>query len=417
MSGAIISSSKIFPMKKISWLFALLAYPVILFSQLIPVNDREVSLKYSFVSGPNNRIFNPAKLYPFFARLSSLKDSSEKIVSIVHIGDSHIQADFLSGTVRSRLQNFFGNAGRGLIFPYQLAQSNAPSDIGSSSNTRWSFNRIAHPEIPIDGGVSGFVIQTNNPQAHFTISLKDMKGVEQGFNRMKIFASQDATTEWVLRTDEEILLEPVDSGSAFHVQLKEQISTAHLSLKAFEENASFYGVSLENSKPGILYHTIGVNGARFDHYNGAQLFWQQLPELKADLYIISLGTNEAQASSVNAEKFKTEMQALFDRLKKISPNASLLFTTAPDSYKKGRSNATLKQVNELIALFCDQNQIPIWNLYKASNGFGSAYSWNMRKLMSRDKVHFTADGYRLQGNLFFNAFAKCYNDFLSMKKD
>jgi len=403
-------------MKKISWLFSLLAFPVFLFSQQIPVNDREIALKYSFVSGPNNRIFNPTNLYPFFAKLSLLKDSSRHIISIVHIGDSHIQADFLSGIVRSRLQNFFGNAGRGLVFPQQLAQSNAPSDIASSSNTRWTFNRIAHPEIPIDGGVSGFTIRTSNPQAQFSISLKGVNS-EEGFNRMKIFVSQEPTTEWILRTHDENVLERADSGGALHLQLKERISTASFSLKTFEENASFYGVSLENSKPGILYHTIGVNGARFDHYNGAPLFWQQLPELKADLYIISLGTNEAQAATLNPEKFRGEMQALIDRLKIISPNASLLITTAPDSYKKGRPNATLRQVNEEIARFCDQNQIPIWNLYKASNGFGSAYSWNKRKLMSRDKVHFTADGYRLQGNLFFNAFAKCYNDFLSMKKD
>ena len=58
--------------------------------------------------------------------------------------------------------------------------------------------------------------------------------------------------------------------------------------------------------------------------------------------------------------------------------------------------------------------LPVWDLYKITNGFGSAYSWSRRGLMSRDRIHFTAEGYRLQGQLLFNALAKGYNDYLEM---
>jgi len=52
----------------------------------------------------------------------------------------------------------------------------------------------------------------------------------------------------------------------------------------------------------------------------------------------------------------------------------------------------------------------LWDLYRTTNGYGSCYSWFSKNLMRPDKIHFTADGYRLQGQLFFNALAKAYND-------
>src|SRR3954465_12415254 len=84
-------------------------------AQTIPITDNGLSAKYPFVTTVFNRIFNNAPLDSFYAKLSRLKESGKGVVSIVHIGDSHIQADFLSGIVRESMQSFFGNAGRGMV--------------------------------------------------------------------------------------------------------------------------------------------------------------------------------------------------------------------------------------------------------------------------------------------------------------
>ena len=62
----------------------------------------------------------------------------------MHIGDSHIQADWWTGYLRIRLQELFGSAGRGLVFPYQLAGTNSPTDIRSGSNQIWENRRSTH---------------------------------------------------------------------------------------------------------------------------------------------------------------------------------------------------------------------------------------------------------------------------------
>src|SRR5688500_6243657 len=65
----------------------------------------------------NNIIQNEGHLDDFYESLFQLKKGLPMKVNIVHIGDSHIQADFLTSPVRRNFQRQFGNAGRGLIVP------------------------------------------------------------------------------------------------------------------------------------------------------------------------------------------------------------------------------------------------------------------------------------------------------------
>jgi lysophospholipase L1-like esterase len=391
--------------------FFLFLMPAGLMAQAMPANDNPLSEKYPFVSTIFNRILNSSGLDSFYKKLHDLKTNDSGLISIVHIGDSHIQADFLTGVVRTGLQEFFGDAGRGLVFPYQLAQSNAPDDISSSSNTRWQFNRLAHPEIPITPGISGHGIRTNTSGASIHLSLR---GIASPFNRVKFFTDSTNAVTWTVKADNSDSLYELkkDAGLYKEINFKNPGTGFSLSSEPSDAMKELYGVSLENSNHGVIYHTIGVNGARYDQYNNADLFWQQLPALKADLFIISLGTNEAQWDGFSETAFYRTLTLFIEKLKQASPGASVLFTTAPDSYKNRRYNTVLRQLNTSLAGYCNKNYLPLWDLYQITNGYGSAYSWSRRGLMTRDRIHSTPDGYRLQGNLLLTALAKGYNGYL-----
>src|SRR5208283_3120229 len=51
-------------------------------------------------------------------KLKELKISATGNVTIVHIGDSHIQGGYLTNTVRSQLYKDYGVADIGWVFPY-----------------------------------------------------------------------------------------------------------------------------------------------------------------------------------------------------------------------------------------------------------------------------------------------------------
>ena len=75
----------------------------------------------SFLKKEKNVIeFNDADwsaLFDGMVRLQNDTDTVPRVVAMVHIGDSHVQAGFLTEAVRLPLQRRFGDAGRGLVVP------------------------------------------------------------------------------------------------------------------------------------------------------------------------------------------------------------------------------------------------------------------------------------------------------------
>lgn len=389
----------------------------VIIAQQIPVNENHLAKIYPYTKPSLNKVINSDRLNSFYQKLFLLKKNGQGVISIVHIGDSHIQPDFMTSLIRDDLQNFFGNAGRGIIFPYQLAKSNAPADVGSSSNTIWEFNRLAHPEIPIASGISGFCIQTNNREASFNIYLKHVDdNILQSFNRVKVFFDNSSSASWLMKANNNDSAYLIKEDSSFYKEifLKHYADSLSFSCLPSDELKKFYGVSVENSNPGIIYHCIGVNGARYESFNVTPLFWQQLPALKADLYIISLGTNEAQKTDLDQKIFLQQVNQFLEKIKSISPDAAILITTpADDFYKRRRPNIFLKKICNSLTSYCNHNQIPLWDMYHITGSYGSAYKWLKKGLMEKDRVHFTNDGYRIQGNLLFNALAKGYNNYFN----
>ncbi len=386
------------------------------YSQAIAI--KEPAAGYPFINTLYNRVFNSGPLDSFYKKLYTLHKTGTGTIRVVHIGDSHVQGDFLSAVVREGLQSYFGNAGRGLVFPYRLAGSNAPADIVSAPGVGWQYNRIAHPEIAIAPGISGFVIRTASPAAAISLSLRPSAAGPQTFTRLRFFI--DSSSAWLLQAENNetpclVKMEEGDSSAYVPVALTAPAGSFILSSLPGERIKEFYGVSLENDHPGVLWHTIGVNGARYDQYNIASRFWQQLPALQADLYIVSLGTNEAQRAAFGASAFESQVTLFLQRLKSISPGAAILITTAPDSYKGKGSNQVLRQLSSFLAEYCNRQAIPLWDLYRVGGGYGSAYRWIQKGLMTRDRVHFTVSGYRLQGALLWQALASGYNSYAASR--
>lgn len=373
---------------------------------------------WSFIHPNENLITQADQLAPVLKKLLAIQMKKKGVVRIVHIGDSHLQADLMSSIVRNGIQDFFGNAGRGLVFPYQLAKSNAPADIISSSNITWQYNRLAHPEISIVNGLSGFGIHTTQPEAMVTLRLKEVNGTPQYFNKIQFFLGDDSSR---------YLLEVNDNNSPVSLATKRghdnpsliYQSDSLLSEFTLTRNSpgeyAFYGVSLERSNtPGVVYNTIGVNGAQYEQFSNTPLFWKQLPALNADLFIVSLGTNEAQNQNLNEDSLIAKCNYFLQQIKTAAPNAVVLVTTPAGSYYRGsKPNAALAHAANALIRFAQDNHLPYWDLYHISSGYSGAVAWKKYGLMSHDLVHYSAKGYQLQGQLFFYALAKAYNDYRS----
>ena len=130
-----------------------------------------------------NEITNKKALHPLFEKINRIQADKSGKINIVHIGDSHIQADFFSGKFRQNLQQQFGDGGRGFVFPYNLAKTNGPGDIRFSSNEAWESQRNIYPDNGNPVGLSGFALYTKNKD--FAIEM-NVKTKESGFSKLKI---------------------------------------------------------------------------------------------------------------------------------------------------------------------------------------------------------------------------------------
>ncbi|MDP5096135.1 MAG: peptidoglycan-binding protein, partial [Flavobacterium sp.] len=98
-----------------------------------------------------NDFHNSNALLAFYEKVYQLEKSKSGKINIVHIGDSHIQADLFTAKIRKEMQSVFGNAGFGFTFPYSVAKTNnsAPIRYSASGNFQSFRNLYADTTKPV----------------------------------------------------------------------------------------------------------------------------------------------------------------------------------------------------------------------------------------------------------------------------
>lgn len=469
----------------------------------MPISGQQRTSSYSLVDNGLNVIDNNERgLRNFYMRLEQLEEDKIRTLNIVHIGDSHIQADWFSGKVRTLLQQKFGSAGRGLVFPYSLARTNSPEDISSSSNVRWYARRTIDMSGDLPIGLSGITLQTR--ESNFYLNLKIEEGpnpLHYRFNKVTLFTESnrgfrnwtvndqgsnyqyrragipvqntspqpasshlngDKTAYHEVQNGENLTLiskkygisvkelmelnglendviypgkklkvpqdrrmgaprsvEPYAGPDEFMQQFYLPYPTREIRLQADPsgQQSRLYGVVLENyHQSGILYHMIGVNGAKFEHYNRSSEFHKHVQALRPDLIIISLGTNEAVNGYFNKKDFFEEVDEFIHELETYNRFADILITTPPDSYKSRRyPNPVVGEITQIMTDYAVSNDLACWNFYGLMGGSGSIENWHKYSLAQSDKLHLTKPGYELQGKLLYEALIGGYELYRNRK--
>jgi lysophospholipase L1-like esterase len=351
--------------------------------------------------------------------LKQMKTDSLEPFSIVHLGDSHIQADFFGSKMRKLMQAEYGHAGRGFVFPYKLAKTNGHSDTrfyGSLQN--WQCARITKADSPNYIGIPGYQLALLEPNAElfsFTY-LADTSVQNERFSEIEIL--YEGTSEFWLFSNEAYFVSSSEKKD-LPGNLKSKtyrVSAPALSFQLTVSNAEqfvFHGIVLSNRQGGVQYHSIGVNGATVKNYNQSASLVSQLNALTPKLIIVSLGTNES-VSNIDSIGFSNQLAQLVQTIQ-TEINCGIIFTTPADNYirKKVRrkkktyvryiNNAKSKQIRDWIIAFCEHEGIAYWDMYDALGGKGSMKELVATGHAAKDHIHFSKKGYYLQATLFFEA--------------
>jgi lysophospholipase L1-like esterase len=387
---------------------------------------------YPFLHLSTNHIENATiGLQRFYQRLQQLRIQPAVLpggrVSVVHIGDSHLQADDYSGRVRQELQRTYGNAGRGLVFPYGVARTNGSlTYFTTATGGTWRARRVTNlPDSSLPVGVAGIALATPDSGAGFTLRLPQPRGPllrrsNDYFSQLTVLSQPGpAAFDWqVLDRHGQVLGTVPGLGrgvaTTLHLDsLRDFVALRTSRRRPNQSSAQLYGLVLENDQPGILYHGIGVNGAAVRQYNRNPLFFEQLPVLHPDLFIVSLGTNDAFIPGFSPARFAGQLDTLVSGLRQRCPDAEILLVSPADSYRNRRDrNPDLARLAAVLRTYAQQHDLAYWDFAAVQGGYGSMGQWRTSGLALNDFVHFSTKGYDLQGLLLYLALQDGFAAFL-----
>lgn len=332
------------------------------------------------------------------------------MVRIAHFGDSHIQPDIFTSTVRKKFQQLKGSAGRGMIFPYSIAKTYSQLDYSSSYTGTWkTANSIQlPPKRPI--GIAGFVAQTTDRVASFSFRFKTPLDV--GEKIVNVFCSKEAkgyslsikSNDYIQTARIDTVADKTTPYIQFRLPSLGETIEFTVSKDSIDESMfALFGVSIENNKAGIMYHNLGVGGANYLALPQQTYFEQQFPYIQPDLVVLDWGTNDILYTNKIASNLYSIILSAISRIKKTSPNTLILLTSTQDMNRKGRNISVAKEFSDMMRKIAFENDCLFYDWYRVAGGARSMAKWYANKLAQKDNIHLTMKGYQLKGELFAQA--------------
>jgi lysophospholipase L1-like esterase len=373
------------------------------------------NINFSTYRTGSDTIINKQHLSPFFNKLSNLeKSDSTHVLNILHIGDSHIQADFLTREIRYSLQKRFGNAGRGLVFPYRLTKSNESYDFRTSSGNSWKWETVRMRKRQFEPGIAGASLLSTDNIFNVELKMNKRDSVDNSFSKLKLICRNDSNglLAFVTTKNDSTRKLLAFSGDTIY-ETKLECLSENVSLQS-NGNLLIDGLVLENESKGIQCHVVGINGAHYADYNHSPVFFVEMPLLQPDVIFVSLGTNEGVNSRVSEQAVMVEVDAMVRNVRSQGVDAPIVIITPFDNfYRRKKFNPYLKVVRNGLIAAAEKNNIACMDMYYISGGYGSAAEWRRRGLITADRIHYTVQGYTLQGKMIYNTLINSYSKYVA----
>jgi lysophospholipase L1-like esterase len=410
-------------------LLLLCCLPLFTFGQYLPLcnndslspTEQEIARKYPFIEVQCNQFQFFGAQSPNWMHLneelSSMIQTGQGKLNFYHIGGSHLQADIYSHDFRTFLQtNWPGLSGeRGLVFPYKLAHTNNPTNYDFSSPNTWKgYRSVTQRPEDFDYGMSGAAITCHD--SLIVVNFKHLRTlVKPPFDRLRIYHNTGDFPYDLNFGDQELLVTDVAHYAALgytEIRFSDHLDSLDL---LFVKNCTtpfsleLFGFEFLNDLPGITYTAIGINGASLPTYLANTNFSRDLQLRKPDLFIFSVGTNDAHCSYASFDPlvYKRNLEKMIQQVLQSNPNCAILLTVPNDDYYMRKyPNRNTERQREVIYQLAAQYQIAVWDFYGIMGELGSSKTWKMEGLMQADYVHFTGTGYHLKGTLLIEAFQK-----------
>jgi lysophospholipase L1-like esterase len=359
----------------------------------------------------------------FFQRLARTHDREPGAVTrILHYGDSTIASDYVSGTVRRRLQARFGDAGHGFILIANPWEWYFHNDVLHGSSGAWNASRLSGPAA-LDGmyGLGGVSFTSyGGGTAWFgtsghgdfgrKVSRFDLYYLEQpGGGDVELRVRGGAAESISTRGDAK-----VSRVHSVHVT----DADAKLTLRALGRGpVRLFGVALERDGPGIVYDALGSHAAMAVYWQWQKRsHWKdQLALRDPALVILQYGTNESDLWRLDRAEYEAALGHIVDEVREVAGPASVLLVAPLDraEHRNGRLT-TRRVIPDLVSIqrrVAATHGAAFWDTFSSMGGEGSMARWSKTRpqLGGEDLTHPTPLGAQVVGDMLSAALIRAFD--------
>lgn len=349
-------------------------------------------------------------LDPFFAALDRLERHTGgpgDVVTILHYGDSPTTADLITGDARALLQARFGDAGHGFILVGKPWAWYGHRDVEIADHAWRALTGVGSMRQGVYG--LGGATLVGNSDAHSTLRLHDggsTVSAELQYltepNGGSVTLASNGAQVLTISTEGE-----ADQPAARRVALPDGTRTLDLSVAGGP--VKLLGLDLRSGRPGILYDSLGLNGASTTVLSRTLAMNQWTDALRhaaPSLVIVNYGTNESSFASFVHKQYEGELRLAIQRIRSALPAVPILVMSPMDRAERAGLNdlRTLPTIPEIITIqrrVAADTHCAFFDTYNAMGGDGTMARWytGHPRLVAADFIHPTPQGAQIVARL------------------
>ena len=369
----------------------------------------------------SDRFPNPLPL--FFQKIDNLK-TSQKLLRVLHYGDSQIEADRITSYIRFRLQQQFGGSGCGL-FPVVPLYGGVPS-LSQSYADNWKRytgfttrdNTAGHKRF---GALFSFSrYQGDSPAGKKSEAWLSFKPSSIGYPSSKIFrqisifaAVSGDSMELAVKVNDTIihkeLLPPNEKLKRLRWELGNTPKNIDMRVSG-KGILEVFSLSADGSW-GIAVDNIpmrGSSGLEFSK-NDTVFLKEMYRMMNIGMLILQFGGNIVPEMSEDYAYYERFFKRELSLIKRLLPDVPVIVIGPADMSTKINGKfvtyQSLPKVRDAIQNAAFEHGYAFWDMYEAMGGENSMPGWVNADppLASPDFVHFNHRGARQIAEMFYNA--------------
>lgn len=366
---------------------------------------------------------------PFYAALARAERKDQGgIARVTYFGDSIVVSDFVTATLRRRLQKRFGDAGHGFMLMANAWPGYFHNDVVRFAAPGWTVSRIVGP-FARDGlyGLGGVSFRSEGPGLFSRFSTTTSGAFGRSVSRFVLDYLEHpggGTMEVKLDGQVKETIETRADAPKTALRTYQVPDGPHeLEVRVTSANVRAFGVWMERDAPGVVLDAIGIQGARIrflDQTDDAH-FAEQLRLRDPSLTVFEYGMNESgDGEKYPLDQYEETMKAVLMQVKAALPKAACLLVGPLDRAEKSgdgfRSRPVIPKLAAIQRKVSAEVGCGYWDTLSAMGGFGSMAIWFQRGLGGADLAHPSSAGAEVLGNWVYLALMEGYEAYLAARR-